>query len=97
MEKRRAYDERVREIKHGSFSPLVFSTSGGMDTTATIIYKRIASMLADKQEKPYSRTIHCILKFPENPISPVNLGINLIAIDVSALFHCILSKYIYAE
>ena len=28
MEKRRAYDERVREIEHGSFSPLVFSTTG---------------------------------------------------------------------
>ena len=28
MEKRRAYDERVREVKHGSFSPLVFSTTG---------------------------------------------------------------------
>ena len=27
MEKRRAYDERIREIEHGSFSPLVFSTA----------------------------------------------------------------------
>ena len=30
LEKKRSYDERVREIEHGSFSPLVFSTSGGM-------------------------------------------------------------------
>ena len=59
-EKRRAYDERVREIEHASFSPLVFSTSGGMGTTATIVYKRIASMIAEKQEKPYSRTIHWV-------------------------------------
>ena len=39
LEKKRAYDERVREIEHGSFSPLVFSTSGGMGTTATVVYK----------------------------------------------------------
>ena len=60
MEKKRAYDERVREIEHGSFSPLVFSTSGGMGTTATVVYKRIASMIADKHNKPYSKTIHWI-------------------------------------
>ena len=60
MEKKRAYDERVREIEHGSFSPLVFSTSGGMGTTATVVYKRIASMIAEKHNKPYSKTIHWI-------------------------------------
>ncbi len=58
MEKERAYDERVREIEHGSFSP--FSTSGGMATTATVVYKRIASMIAVKHNKPYSKTIHWI-------------------------------------
>ena len=63
MEKRRAYDERVREIEHGSFSPLVFSTSGGMGTTATVVYKRIASMIAEKYEKQNSTTIRCKLNF----------------------------------
>ena len=42
MEKRRQYDERVREIEHGSFSPLVFTTSGGMGTN------RIVSMIAER-------------------------------------------------
>ena len=60
MEKRRAYDERVREIEHGSFSPLVFTSSGGMGPTATVVYKRIASMIAEKHSKPYSRTMHWI-------------------------------------
>ena len=60
MEKRRQYDERVREIEHGSFSPLVFTTSGGMGTTATTVYKRIAAMIAEKHSKPYSRTMHWI-------------------------------------
>ena len=66
LEKKRAYDERVREIEHGSFSPLVFSTTGGMGTTATVVYKRLASLIADKQNKPYSRTVHwlrCRLSF----------------------------------
>ena len=66
LEKKRAYDQRVREIEHGSFSPLVFSTSGGMGTTATVVYKRIASLIATKYDKPYSRTIHwlrCRLSF----------------------------------
>ena len=60
MEKRRAYDERIREIEHGSFSPLVFSTSGGMAPTANVVYKRIASMISSKHDKPYSRTMHWI-------------------------------------
>ena len=66
MEKKRAYDERVREIEHGSFSPLVFSTSGGMGTTATVVYKKIASSISEKYDKPYNRTmnwIRCRLNF----------------------------------
>ena len=66
MEKRRTYEERIREIEHGSFSPLVFSTSGGMGITATVVYKRLASLIAEKQDKPYSRTVHwlrCRLSF----------------------------------
>ena len=48
------YEERVREIEHGSFSPLVFSTAGGMGPIATTVYKRIASLIADKRQEPYS-------------------------------------------
>ena len=35
LEKRRAYEERIREVEHVSFTPLVFSTSGGMRRAAT--------------------------------------------------------------
>ena len=58
QEKRRAYDQRVREVERGSFSPLVFSASGGMGPTARVVYKKLASMIATKHEKPYSQTIH---------------------------------------
>ena len=59
LKKKRAYDERVIEIEHASFSPLVFSTSGGMGTTAAVVYKRLASLIAEKH-KPYSRALHWI-------------------------------------
>ena len=41
-EKKCAY-ERVREVEHSSFTPLVLSASGGMGTEATIFYKRLAT------------------------------------------------------
>ena len=52
--KKRAYGQRVREIEHGVFTPLVFSTTGGMGREATTFYKRLADKLAWKQQKPYS-------------------------------------------
>ena len=65
LEKRRAYDERIREREHGSFSLLVFSTSGCMGPTATTVYKRLAAMITEKN-KTNSKTIHwlrCRLSF----------------------------------
>ena len=66
QEKKREYEERVREIEHGSFSPLVFTIAGGMGSIATTAYKRIASLMADIREVPYSTTLfwlRCKLSF----------------------------------
>ena len=57
QEKVRAYNERVREVERGSFSPLVFSTTGGMGPIATVVYRRLASMIAERREEPFSRTL----------------------------------------
>ena len=65
-EKKRAYDQRVREVEHSSFTPLVFSATGGMGREATCFYKRLASMLANKWDQPYSTTLwwlRCRLTF----------------------------------
>ena len=65
-EKRRAYQQRILEVEHGSFTPLVFSATGGMGPAATVTYKRIASLLAEKRAEPYSKTIgwlRCTLNF----------------------------------
>ena len=55
QEKRCAYDERIREVERTCFSPLVFSASGGMGPSATTVYSKLASMLVDKWDRPYSR------------------------------------------
>ena len=65
-EKCRAYKQSVREVERGSFTPLVFSTSGGMGRAATVTYKRLASLLATKRELPYSVVmgwLRCPLSF----------------------------------
>ncbi len=56
-EKRRQYQERVCQIERGSFTPLVFATSGGMGPAATVAYKRLASMLATKRKASYAQTM----------------------------------------
>ena len=64
--KKRAYSQRVREIEQGVFTPLVFSTTGGMGPKASVFYKRLADMLAWKQQKSYSIVIswlRCKLSF----------------------------------
>ena len=48
-EKRRAYEKRICEVEHGSFTPLVFFSSGGMGT-----YKHLAQLLSEKWSSPYS-------------------------------------------
>ena len=35
---RRAYNQRVVEVEHGSFTPLVLSATGGIGTAASICY-----------------------------------------------------------
>ena len=56
-EKKRAYNERVLEIEHGSFTPLVFSATGGMGRECTKFISRLAEMIAYKQNKRYSEVI----------------------------------------
>jgi len=55
---KRAYDERVRNVEHGTFTPLVFSVAGGMmGPIATTFYKRLASLLSEKLHQTYNQTI----------------------------------------
>ena len=53
-EKRNCYEKRIREIEHASFTPLVFSANGSMASGATVFYKCLAALLAQKWDNPYS-------------------------------------------
>ena len=57
-EKRRAYDERVREVERACFSPLVFAATGGMGPTATTVFKKLASLLSEKRSINYSKCLY---------------------------------------
>ena len=66
MEKRRKYERRVLDVEHGSFTPLVFSTSGGWGPSATVTFRRLASLISNKVSQSYSATlgfIRCKIAF----------------------------------
>ena len=63
-EKKRAYEQRIRDVEHASFTPLVFSATGGMAKQSTTFYKRLASLLADKWDHTYTLyRLRCRLSF----------------------------------
>ena len=47
IKKRHEYGQRVRDVEHGSFTPLVCTTDGGMAPEATVFFKRLGSILAE--------------------------------------------------
>ena len=64
--KKREYGDRIREIEHGTFTPLIFSTSGGLSKETTVAYKRIAELLSIKRNSEYAATLtwmRCCLSF----------------------------------
>ena len=60
LEKRRLYEDRVLQVEHGSFTPSVFSTAGGMGPSGTVVYKRLAALLAIKRDEHYSKILSWI-------------------------------------
>ena len=53
--KKREYNERVLQVEHGSFTPLVFSCLGGMSVECSNFYNRISDRLAEKRNIEPSR------------------------------------------
>ena len=48
-EKKRNYNERILQIDHGTFTPLVFSLYGGMGRECKTFYSRLAELVSIKQ------------------------------------------------
>ncbi|XP_076051403.1 uncharacterized protein LOC143031456 [Oratosquilla oratoria] len=64
-EKIRMYEERIQNVDQGSFTPITFTTSGGMGPRAKAFYARLAEVMAEKKQ-PKSSTVswmRCRLSF----------------------------------
>ena len=56
--KKRAYNQRVQVVEGGTFTPLVFSTSGGSAPEVSMVLKKIAAKIAKNRGEMYSETIN---------------------------------------
>jgi hypothetical protein len=62
----REYRERIREVEHADFNPLVFTCTGGMAPQCHLIMKRLAEQLSKKQniqQSVVSGWLRCRLSF----------------------------------
>ena len=72
--KKREYGQRIREVEHGVFTPLVFSSTGGMGQEATTFYKRLASMISQKRQHPYPTVPLCAFAVAGHPSIAPSVG-----------------------
>ena len=59
-EKKRQYASRVLEVEQATFTPLVFSTTGGMAVEDKRYHSRLPELLATKKGKSYATTMSSI-------------------------------------
>ena len=65
-EKKRMYNNRIMNVEHGTFTPLVFSVTGGEGPETSAFHKHLASKISQKTEDRYERVltlIRCKLSF----------------------------------
>ena len=56
-EKKNAYNDRVIQVEHATFTPLVFSTSGGESPECRKYHQRLASLISAKRKEAYAETM----------------------------------------
>ena len=64
--KKRSYNDRIMNVEHGSFTPLVFSVNGGTGPEATRFHQHIAQLISEKTDEKYDKVlgwIRCKLSF----------------------------------
>ena len=59
-EKKQQYAKRVMEIEKGTFTPLVFTSTGGMVAECVNYHSRLVELIANKKGESYSSPISCI-------------------------------------
>ena len=58
--KQTEYEERVLQSEKASFTPLIFTTSGGMGPMCTSLFKRLAEAISEKKLERYSHVMNHI-------------------------------------
>ena len=58
--KKRSYNERLLQVDHGTFTPLVLSINGGMGRECNMLYSRLSQLLSDKRNLSKSITMNWI-------------------------------------
>ena len=53
-EKKKRYNERVLQVEHGNFTPLVMSSNGGFGREYRQFYLKLAERIAEKRKQQYS-------------------------------------------
>ena len=54
QEKKQAYNERILQIEHDTFTTLVFSINGSIGRECLKFYSRLAHMISEKRDLPQS-------------------------------------------
>ena len=65
-EKERQYNDRIMNVEHGTFTPLIFATNGGAGPEAHTFHKHLADKIAEKTGERYESImtwIRCKLSF----------------------------------
>ena len=57
-EKKAAYNQRIIQVEKASFTPLVFTTSGGMAPECTKFHKKIAQLISFKTKEEYPQVMN---------------------------------------
>ena len=57
-EKKHLYSRRVLDIEHGTFTPLVFTTTGGMGKECLMYYSRLAQLIVIKKGSSMPKPSH---------------------------------------
>ena len=49
LSKKRQYGQRIQNVEHGDFTPLVFTCTGGIGPQSQIVLRRLAEKISEKQ------------------------------------------------
>ena len=62
--KNREYRERILQVEHGDFTPLVFTCAGGIAPQSQMVLKRLAEKISEKQHLGCSRGLLFYVSVP---------------------------------